>query len=399
MAERTLLLIADAFYPAELPPECKTNTHLALALGRRGWDVAIWAGYGARIPPSSVNVRIVRAPKVWNLGEVFRIFMWLVKNKPTQIVLMYHCALYSCRSAINWIPIIALFVGARCITLFTNGEAPTRSVWQDRTLSALGYRGLVPYSIGPLGAADKIIFYSDANRKCLLGADTLNLKVRSQILNPPDTLPVETLTDRSSFRASVGLTDNNFLIGYFGLLYPGKGIEWLLEAMLILKSKGIDTKLILVGPNGGVTANDGWNSACREYEKSLKSKARDLDIEKMILWGGFYNDLRTVECLSSCDIACLPFDDGLSNMRSSFITCAHIGLPLITTQTSDTDEFLRDPSSGIIYVEPRNPAQIADSIFLLYKDPERTRQCGLMLKNFAAKHYSNERFVDCFDMA
>ena len=60
---KTVLLIADAFYPAEMPPESQTNTYLAVELGRRGWNVTVWAGAGAQVPPTSINVRIHRAAK------------------------------------------------------------------------------------------------------------------------------------------------------------------------------------------------------------------------------------------------------------------------------------------------------------------------------------------------
>ena len=265
-------------------------------------------------------------------------------------------------------------------------------------MSFLGYGTLLKYPVGPLGASGKMVFYCDDNRNHLLGTDPLNLKAQSEISAPPNTLPVNSRPDRSIVRASLGLADEDFLVGYFGLLYSGKGIEYLVDAMRILKNKGLTTKLIIVGPHGGVTANKSWNVHCRNYEISLKHKADDLAITDMIIWSGFCEDLKAVELLASCDVACLPFDVGLTNMRSSFITCAQIGLPVITTLTSVTDEFLRDPASGIMYVEPRNSAQIADCVAECYKDQEMTLRRGSMLKSFAARHYSNERFVDCFDM-
>jgi len=244
-----------------------------------------------------------------------------------------------------------------------------------------------------------MVFYCDENRNQLLGMDQSSLKACSEISTPPNTLPVNSLTDKYSIRASLGLTDKDLLVGYFGLIYPGKGIEWLLEAMWILKNKGLAAKLIIVGPNGAVTANEQWNLACRNYELSIKRRVEDLDIKDLIIWAGFCEDFKAVEFLSSCNVACLPFDRGLTNQRSSFITCAQIGLPVITTLTPATDGSLRDPDSGIIYVEPKNSAQIADHIILFNEDREMTLRRGSMLKCFAAKHYRNERFVDCFDMA
>jgi glycosyltransferase involved in cell wall biosynthesis len=397
MTGRSLLLVADGFYPREVPPECKINTHLALALGRRGWNVSVWTGHDAQVPLDSINVRIVGSTSFWSLAEVFRIFKWLLLNRPTRMILMYHNGLYSGRSNIDWVPMIARLVGVHCVTLFINSVQPPRSIIQVLLSSLLGYGPIRKYRVGLLGASSKMVFYCDADRNALLGIDPLNLKVRSQITTPPSTMPVDGLTSAQRERAPLGLTDKDFLVGYFGLLYPGKGVEWLIEAMQALRNKGMDAKLILVGPNGSVTAHNRWNSECLGYEALLKRNA--VDLADSIIWSGFCEDLQAVQILKSCDVVCLPFEAGLTNSRTSFITCAQIGVPVITTLTSATDEILRDPGSGITYVEPKNSAQIADRITLFYKDRELMRKRGLMLRGFAIKHYNDKHFVDCFDSA
>jgi glycosyltransferase involved in cell wall biosynthesis len=399
MARRSVLFIADTFYPHEIPPEGKTNTFLALALGRRGWDVAVWAGRDARLPASSVNVRIVRSAKFWGLSEILRILLWLIINRPRQVVIMYHVSFYSCRPDINWIPIMARILGVRCVTLFSNGGKPHRSKMQDHVLPLVGYDALRAYPIGLLGVSEKIVFHCASDRIRLLGSDPCNLKVNTEVSAPPQTLPVSGLTDTIALRTSLGLSNADFLVGNFGQIYPGKGIEWLLEAVSFLKHKGVDVKLVLLGPTNVETAHEGWNVNIRNYAMRLKNMVRDLDIEDITKWCGFYEDSLAARCISTFDVACLPFDEGVRGLRSSFVTCAEIGVPIITTRTPETDLFLLESDSGIIFVEPRNSAQIADSILLFYNHREKTGEHGLKLKNFAKKHFSNERFVDCFDAA
>jgi glycosyltransferase involved in cell wall biosynthesis len=399
MNNRSLLLIADAFYPREIPPECKTNTYLATALASRGWNVFVWAGDGARVPVCFEKNIVVRTTRFWGLAEAVKIFVWLVLHKPAQVILMYHSELYSNRPDINWVPIMARLSGVHLVTLFTSGVKPRRSPIQDNLLRLFGLGSLLKYPVGPLGASAKMIFYCDHSRHCLLGKDPLNLKALTEISTPPNTLTVNSPTNKSLARKSWVLSDQDFLIGYFGLLYSGKGIEYLVEAMAILKTKGIIAKLIVVGPHGGVTANESWNLHCQNYEVALKQKASDLAIADMIIWTGFCEESKAVQILACCDLICLPFDEGLTNLRSSFITCAQVGLPVITTLTSATDEFLQDSASGIMYIEPRNALQIAHSIASCYENREMTRKRGSMLKSFAARHYNNEHFVDCFDMS
>src|SRR3954451_9043759 len=206
MINRRILLIADAFYPRALPPECRTNTYLASALGKRGWKVSVWAGCGARVPADSVNVNIVRSPRFWGLTEVIRIFLWLLRNAPEHVILMYHAELYSNRANITLIPVIAKLLRLRSITLFTSGVRPRRSRVQDHFLSLLGYSALLSYPVGILGASATMIFYCDENRSRLLQADPLNLKVRSRISTPPNTLPVAIDADRYRIRNSLAFT-------------------------------------------------------------------------------------------------------------------------------------------------------------------------------------------------
>ena len=398
MVDRTVLLIADAFHPNKLPPESLTNTYLALALAARQWNVAVWSHHGADLPVSSVGLRVLRGTRYWGLGEVLRISMWLFFNRPNQIIIMYHSSLYSARHEITWIPVIAKLLRLPCISLFTNGTRPERSAVQNRILSVLGVGKIAKHPLGPLSLSSKLVFYSEANQKNLLGPDDeLGLGARSSIVSPPNTLPVGSACDKATIRASLGFGHEVFLVGYFGLIYPGKGIEWLLEAIEILVSQGIKIRLILIGPHGGLTSKENWNSKCRNYEAMLRKKVVALGLEDSVLWCGYCDDLTTVQYLSCCDVACLPFDAGLDNRRSSFIACAQIGLPIVTTKTNSTDQFLLSEQTGITYVKPRDSSQIAASLELLYRDKAMRAERAAKMKRFAMKHYRNDAFADLFD--
>ena len=396
---KTVLLIADAFYPAEMPPESQTNTYLAEELGRRGWNVTVWAGAGAQVPPTSINVRIQRTAKKWNLVEVARIVLWLVTMRPDKVILMYFPSTYSQSASITLIPGLAKILNLRCITFFTNGNRPPADRLQHLFLSLrTEWRKLTKYPVGALGISERLVFLCEANRNKLLRGAHKKLEGRCDIVSPPSVFPTTVAVDRSRIRRSLGVMDSDFLVAYFGVIYKQKGIEYLLESMVLLEHKAENVRLILVGPKGGGTSNATWNRKCDEYEEFLRTKTDRLGIASRVQWLGELGRTEVVETLLSCDVVCLPFKRGVSNHRSSFITCARLGLPTITTSASETDEFLKDPQSGIIYVKPQDPAQIADRLFLLLNDPQLRQRHGRLLKEFADAHFDNARFVDCFDL-
>jgi glycosyltransferase involved in cell wall biosynthesis len=102
--------------------------------------------------------------------------------------------------------------------------------------------------------------------------------------------------------------------------------------------------------------------------------------------------------IAACDAICLPFDDGLTNTRSSFMECAALGVPIITTITDRTDARLCDPKCGILFVTPRNPKQIVETILFLMEDKARAAHYRTLIVQFAKEYGRSEKIVECFDL-
>lgn len=395
LTSNTLFVIADAFYPAELPPESQTNTLLATSLGRRGWNVVVWAGRGARRPDGAGKVDVRSVRRGWGKREVARIALWLMAHRPRRIILMYHKLLYSGDAAITLVPAIARLLGLDCQTYFTFDGDPGRLPAVDRVLRRLGFRDEMSSAMGPLAISPRITFLSDAARRRALSGVPV-LASRCSVVSPPSVFEPPAATDRDQVRRTLGLGTDSFAVVYFGLIYAGKGIEWLLEAVARVADR-VPVTLVLVGPDGAITRDKVFNKGTLSYSAGLREQAKRLGIAERILWLGEVERDQVAHVLSACDVACLPFDDGLTNLRSSFIACAKLGLPTVTTRTEETDAFLLEPESGISYVDPRDAGQIAERIEDFYRRPEQRASAGAGLKRFAARHFDNERFVDAFD--
>jgi glycosyltransferase involved in cell wall biosynthesis len=393
---RTYLLIADAFYPKELPPEAQTNTFLALGLVRRGWDVALWAGAGSALPPESPGLRLLRCVNFWGMAEMVRIALWIWRNRPERIGLAYGSVFYSNRGYIKLVPFLARFFGIPCTVLFTNGNLPG-SERIETCLRWLAGRQRAEHRMGLLADSNRLVFYSEVDRNGLLGSAPSELWARTVLCTPPAVLPAVGPANAAAARAELGATTDDWLIGYFGLLYPEKGVEWLVDAIEMLVRQGAAVKLAVIGGNGGCSSNPEWNTACERYERRLRDKVQAQGLHQHVTFVGYVLGSVAAQYIAACDAICLPFDDGLTGTRSSFMECAALGVPIITTISDRTDAHLCNPECGILYVSPRNPKQIADTVLFLMEDKTRAAHYRTLIMQFATEYGQREKIVECFD--
>lgn len=140
---------------------------------------------------------------------------------------------------------------------------------------------------------------------------------------------------------------NEFIIGYFGFVYPGKGIERLL--MLFSKLVQIDSNIKLVM----MCDLDKNNS----YHNDILNMIDRLNICENVTITGYLelNDLKNM--FKKIDLAMIFFDDGLTLRRSSIINCIFQGVPIVSSCgdkecnhifNKDKDIFMSDNDNEII---------------------------------------------------
>ena len=118
-------------------------------------------------------------------------------------------------------------------------------------------------------------------------------------------------------------------ITYFGLIMPRKGLEDFIELSRLVREKGLNWDLLVVGriaPGQAV------------YAKSLFERSHTLRIRWILDQSA--EDVSTL--LSRAGIGYLPFPDGASERRGSLKAALAAGLPCITTRTEQTPQELSD---------------------------------------------------------
>ncbi len=139
-----------------------------------------------------------------------------------------------------------------------------------------------------------------------------------------------------------------FFLSILDEYHKYKGLDYLLDAIKIVKNKIPDIKL-----------NIGGRGKLLDY---YKNKVKQLSIEKNVEFLGFIPDNKLVEYYNKSEIFILPSIDkeqeGFGIVLVEALAC---GTPVITTKIAGMAKEIKDNNSGIV-IEPRNSQLLAESI-------------------------------------
>jgi glycosyltransferase involved in cell wall biosynthesis len=279
--------------------------------------------------------------------------------------------------------------GARVVTHFSNlgVGAPRESRalrhrvrrWLFRRAGRWRYGALLPVS-------DHLVVLSGRQRETLSTIDA-RLLAKARLIPPAPLIrmvpPNETF--RSSVRASVGVKPDGVLFAYFARLFPGKGIEVLLEAFRDVSRDLPDARLAMIG---GYHSSDA-SFARTGYQAELEGLVRVLGLEDRVFWSGEYawDSDEASAYLRAADVAVLPFDRGVSFLNSSFAAVAAHGLPIVATRAPAAEEPIQH-GCNIFSVPPGDCEALAAALRRLHEDVQLRQRLGRGAQDLADQWFS-----------
>jgi glycosyltransferase involved in cell wall biosynthesis len=93
-----------------------------------------------------------------------------------------------------------------------------------------------------------------------------------------------------------------------------------------------------------------------------------------VSYTGFLPSDKFAECLAESDLVVLPFTDGVTGRRTSFISAAQVGVATLTTLTSPMDDFTVD--GAFEHTPPNHPDEFVAKAVDLAGDETRLKQMG-----------------------
>jgi glycosyltransferase involved in cell wall biosynthesis len=152
----------------------------------------------------------------------------------------------------------------------------------------------------------------------------------------------------------------------WGLLGPGKGIEWMLEALALLgQEMELPHYLVAGATHPVVLAQRG-----EEYRSMLIGRSESLGISDYVHFDGSYRSLPDLLALvSSAKIVVLPYDSVDQVTSGVLVDAVALGRPVVATNFPHAVELL---SSGAGVVVGRgDPVALAQAVGGLLRDPQK----------------------------
>lgn len=205
----------------------------------------------------------------------------------------------------------------------------------------------------------------------------------------PTIEPPAGIGDRSAARVALGLDRDDFIVGFFGFRQRSKGVGVLAAALRRPELAGPRTLLALIG-----AAEPPTNE--RRAEPAVEPHT--FDGVRLVDTGVQPRDVIS-RWLVACDAIALPFLDGLSARRGSFMNAAAHGVPVITTYppVRGTVDVKADE---VGFVAPYDERRLAEALAEIRDNPLRRQRLTEGAQAIAARHTWSEiarRTLEAYD--
>ncbi len=179
----------------------------------------------------------------------------------------------------------------------------------------------------------------------------------------PHGVPVIDTQDRTTLKEKHGL-EGKKVISTFGLLSPGKGIEYGIKAMAKTAQEFENAVYLVLGAtHPGIKEKSG-----EEYRKKLMQLAKDLGIEdKIIFVNQYFSKTQIVEYLQMSDIYLTPYLGKEQACSGTLAYAVGYGKAMVSTPYLYAKEILAD-GRGIL-VDFKSPDSIAKALKRILKNP------------------------------
>ncbi len=177
--------------------------------------------------------------------------------------------------------------------------------------------------------------------------------------------------DKSLLEYNYKFEDKDNTIVYVGRIIPRKGIHLLIDALNMIRDRGLSFKLILIG------------SRDEEYFKTVKKRILDYGLDANIVYRGVVSEKEKIETIAHAILLVLP---SISDYTPNVLLEAQaLGTPVVASNVGAVRELVKPGITGFL-VEPGNVKDLAEAVTRLLVDRELARKMSYSARVFAREH-------------
>ncbi len=226
--------------------------------------------------------------------------------------------------------------------------------------------------IAALAARSRLlIVHTQAARRRLL--DTHDLDPARVVVIPHGASP--------NLRGAHLVTSEEPLALTWGLLGPGKGFEHGIEAVALMRDRGLDVRYLIAGQtHPTVRARQG-----EQYRHGLRELAVRRGVADLVDFDDRYRDWDSLHALvRSATVVVIPYDSRDQVTSGVLVEALAAGKPVVSTAFPHATEL--EPTGAVVAVDHESPGQIADAVSRIVLDPVVHEQMSAAAR-LEGKHY------------
>ena len=363
------VLIVSVF-PPDPAPEASHALHIAENLAASGVEVHVLCKKGS-VAATSENIEVHPVIRNWSWSDLPRVTNCIKMCRPDVVLLLYLGWIYDHNPMITFLPTICRkrFNGLPCITQFENVDVdlphrrlPSRLA-RNATVAWSGKRDVNEILGTLLRDSAQLIALSSPHRDQLARHDS-RIVSKTAIVPPPPLIRRShggATAIRNRIRRELGIARDDFVVMYWGYIYPGKGLETLIRAFQLVARNITNARLIIVG---GALDFPTEPISCDDYYRMVRQLPEELGIDDKVIWTGHFDwdsDLGS-QFLRAGDVCILPFDYGVTLNISTLAAASTHGLPVIGTSLPEKPDEGLEHGRDIYLVEPGNSRSLAGAM-------------------------------------
>ena len=194
--------------------------------------------------------------------------------------------------------------------------------------------------------------------------------------------------DRAQARARVGgAGERELLLGVVAQLTPWKGQDTAIEALELLRKRGVDAHLLLIGSAKFLARAARHDNAA--YIARLRAMVSAAQLYDRVSWLGEREDVP--ELMRALDVLLLPSTE--EPFGRAVVEAMAMEVPVLATDVGGPRELVREGQDGRL-LPPRAPQAWASALEELAADRDMRAAMGRAGRERARGHFSLERHVE-----